>query len=125
MMDEIKPLRWIATSRKDLRTFPNEVQGVMGFALFRAQQGLKHADARPLKGFGGSGVLEIVDDFDGDTYRAVYTVRYAEIVYVLHAFQKKSKSGIATPKQDMDLIRSRLRLADEEHRQWQEKQKRP
>ncbi len=87
----------------------------MGQALFEAQRGTKHLDARPLKGFGGAGVLEVVEDHDGDTYRAVYTVRLAGIVYVLHAFQKKSKRGIATSRRDLELIRSRLRTADQHY----------
>jgi phage-related protein len=90
----------------------------MGFALYLAQMGGKHPDAKPLRGFGGAGVLEVVDDFAGDTYRAVYTVRLSTAVYVLHAFQKKSKRGIATPKQDMELIRARLRRAQEHDEQW-------
>ena len=81
----------------------------VGQALFDAQTGGKHPDAKPLKGFGGAGVLEIVDDYDGDTYRAVYTVRFAGVIYVLHAFQKKSKSGIATPKKELDLIKNRMK----------------
>lgn len=77
--------------------------------------GEKHADAKPLKGFKGSGVLEVCDDYNGDTYRAVYTVKFEGFVYALHAFQKKSKAGIATPKADLDLIKRRLRLAQEDH----------
>ncbi len=111
----LKPVKWISSSCDDLRRFPEEVQQVMGFALYLAQLGKKHPDAKPLKGFKGSGVLEIVENFDGDTYRAVYTVKFAEIVYVLHAFQKKSKHGIATPKQDIDLIESRLKRAKEDY----------
>ena len=87
----------------------------MGYALYQAQLGLKSASARPLTGFGGASVLEIVDDFQTDTYRAVYTVRFADVVYVLHAFQKKSKKGIATPKADLDLIKRRLRAAEKDH----------
>lgn len=117
----LKPVEWISSSRDDLRKFPEEVQQMMGFALYRAQLGKKHPDAKPLKGFKGSGVLEIVEDFDGDTYRAVYTVKFAEIVYVLHAFQKKSKRGIATSKQDIDLIEMRLKRA-KEHYQTNSKQ---
>ena len=90
---------------------PTEVRGRVGYALYAAQQGGKHRDAKPLKGFGGAGVLEIVSDFDGDTFRAVYTVRLAGSVYVLHAFQKKSRSGRKTSKADMALIESRLREA--------------
>lgn len=88
----------------------------MGYGLYLAQIGEKHEDAKPLKGFKGAGVVEIVDDFQGDTYRAVYTVQLESMVYVLHVFQKKSKSGIATPKQDLDLIQKRLKLAQEHHR---------
>jgi phage-related protein len=88
----MKPLEWIASSKKDLIAMPDPVQDNFGFALFQAQIGEKHDDAKPLKGFKGSGVLEIVDDFDGDTYRAVYTVRFAEVVYVLHVFQKRMQS---------------------------------
>jgi len=86
--------------------------------LYIAQLGGKHADAKPLHGFGGAGILEIIEDHAGDTYRAVYTVRLAGRIYVLHAFQKKSKSGIKTPKQQLDLIRSRLKRAEEEHARW-------
>ena len=111
----LKPVKWISSSRDDLRKFPEEVQQMMGFALYRAQLGKKHPDAKPLKGFKGSGVIEIVEDFDGDTYRAVYTVKFEGIVYVLHAFQKKSKRGIATPKQDINLIEMRLKRAKEHH----------
>ena len=87
----------------------------MGYALYQAQLGLKFASAKPLSGFGGASVLEIVDDFRTDTFRAVYTVRFPEMVYVLHAFQKKSKKGIATPKADLDLIRKRLKLAQKDY----------
>jgi len=90
----------------------------VGGALWDAQLGLKAPFAKPLKGFGGAGVLEIVDDFDGDTYRAVYTVRFAGVVYVLHAFQKKSKHGIATPRAELDLIEQRLKRAREDYDQW-------
>jgi phage-related protein len=89
----------------------------MGFALDQAQRGGKHPDAKPLKGFGGAGVLEIVDDFDGDTYRAVYTVNFGGVIYALHAFQKKAKSGIATPKEEIELIKKRLLLAQEDYRE--------
>jgi len=109
-----KPLRWMGSSRDDLRAFPKEVRIVIGFALYSAQLGGKHPAAKPLKHMGSAGVLEVVDDFDGNTYRAVYTVRFAEAVYVLHAFQKKSKTGGATPKSDMDLMKQRLRDAQED-----------
>jgi len=110
----------IETSRTldDLREFPDEVQRVMGHALDIAQRGRKHSDAKPLRGFGGAGVLEIVDDYDGEAYRGVYTVRFASVVYELHAFQKKSKTGISTPKPEIDLVRRRLKLAEEDYRKW-------
>jgi len=111
----VKPVVWIGSSLDDLRKFPSEVRDVVGYALYLAQTGNKHRDAKPLRGFGGAGVLEVVEDFDGDTYRAVYTVKFAGTVYVLHAFQKKSKQGIATPKQDIDLIKERLKRAQEHH----------
>lgn len=118
----LKPVEWIGSSRDDLRDFPEEVQQIMGFALYRAQLGKKHPDPKPLKGFKGAGVLEIVENLDGDTYRAVYTVKFEGIVYVLHAFQKKSKQGIATPKQDIDLIESRLKRAKEHYKKYLEQQ---
>jgi phage-related protein len=95
----------------------------MGYALYRSQCGEKHPDAKPLKGFKGAGVLEVVEDFDGDTYRAVYTVKFEGVVYVIHAFQKKSKQGIATPKQDIELIEARLKRAKEHYKKQQEEQK--
>ena len=106
-----KPLIWMGSSRKEIREFPDRIKGELGYGLDLAQAGSKHDRAKPLKGFKGAGVLELVEDFDGDTYRAVYTVKFAEVVYVLHVFQKKSKSGIATPKSDLELIESRLKLA--------------
>ena len=90
---------------------PDDVIDVFGFALHLAQMGKKHDQAKPLKGFGGASVLEVVEDHMGDTYRAVYTVKIADAVYVLHCFQKKSKQGIETPKHDLDLIRERLKAA--------------
>jgi phage-related protein len=116
----VKPLVWIGSSLKDLREFPDEVKDEMGFALFEAQCGLKPTAAKPLKGFGGASVLEVVSDYQSDTYRAVYTVRLEERVYVLHAFQKKSKKGIATPKADIELIKRRLRQAEELHKEWRQ-----
>ena len=113
-----KPVRWVGCSKEDLRSFPEEVRRQVGGALWDAQLGLKAPFAKPLKGFRGAGVLEIVDDFDGDTYRAVYTVRFAGAVYVLHAFQKKSKHGIATPRAELDLIERRLKRAREDYDQW-------
>ena len=106
-----KPVVWMGSSQKDLRAFPDDVQQTIGYALYLAQLGDKHDQAKPLKGFGDARVLEIVEDHAGDTYRAVYTVRIAGAIYVLHVFQKKAKRGIATPKPDMDLIKRRLRAA--------------
>jgi phage-related protein len=108
----LKPLIWIGSSRKDLRAFPEPVQDRMGYALYVAQRGGKHRDAKTLSGFGGAGVAEVVTDFRGDTFRAVYTLRYANAVYVLHAFQKKSKTGRETPRRDIELVKQRLREAE-------------
>ena len=119
-----KPVRWMGSSKDDVSTFPEDVRRRIGGAIWDAQLGGKAPYAKPMKGFGGAGVLEVVDDFDGDTYRAVYTVRFAEVVYVLHAFQKKSKRGIATPKSDLDVIALRLKRAKEDYEQWQENQNR-
>lgn len=106
-----KPLEWVGSSRSDLREFPDKVQDHIGFALYQAQIGLKHRDAKPLAGL-GSGMMEVISDFEAGTYRAVYAVKFREAVYVLHAFQKKSKKGIATPRPDIDLIRRRLKAAE-------------
>jgi phage-related protein len=108
---QLKPLEWIGSSKKDLKALPDEVMDVFGYALHLAQAGGKHDQTKPMHGFGSAGVLEVVEDFRGNAYRAVYTVRFEERVFVLHVFQKKSKSGIATPKPDMDLIRKRLKAA--------------
>jgi phage-related protein len=107
----LKPLYWVSSSRKDLQAMPDDVQDVFGFALHLAQAGKKHAQSKPLKGFGGAGVLEAVEDYLGDTFRAVYTVKMSNAVYVLHCFQKKSVRGIETPKPDLDLIHARLKTA--------------
>ena len=109
---QLKELEWIASSRKDMQALPRTVQRVFGYALYAAQLGEKPPEAKPLKGFGGSGVLELIEDHRGNTYRAVYTVRFATKVYVLHVFQKKAKHGIATPKHDLELIRARLKVAE-------------
>jgi len=114
----LKPLFWVASSREDLRCFPAKVRREVGFALFRAQQGGKHPNARPLKGFGGAGVLEIITNFDRSTYRSVYTIRFPDAVYVLHAFQKKARSGKATPRAELERIRTRLRRALLHHAEW-------
>jgi phage-related protein len=107
-MPPLKPVLWIGNAHDAVRAFPPEVRLVVGQALYEAQAGGRHRAAKPLKGFGGAGVLEIVDDFDGDAYRAVYTVKIAGVVCVLHAFQKKSKTGISTPKREIDLVQQRL-----------------
>ena len=112
----LKSLDFIGSSREELREFPDEVKQDIGYALFEAQKGQKSEAAKPLKGFGGAGVLEIIERFDGDTYRAVYTVKFREVVYVLHCFQKKSKSGIKTPQQEIELIQRRLKAAEEGYR---------
>ena len=111
----LKPVQWVGSSKSDLKRFPDAVQDRMGFAIYQAQAGLRHRNAKPLKGF-GSGVLEVVARHDGDTFRAVYTVRFETAVYVLHAFQKKARRGIATPKQELDLVRRRLRVAEQHYR---------
>ncbi len=113
-----KPLFWVGSSLKELRGFPEEVKDEIGFALYQAQRGLTPRSAKPLKGFAGASVLEIVDDFQTDTYRAVYTVQFADAVYVLHAFQKKSKRGVETPKGEIELVKARLKLAREHHQEW-------
>ena len=107
----LKPVVWVGSSRDDLRAFPDPVQDHIGFALYVAQRGGKHASAKVLSGF-GAGIVEVVKDFRGDTFRAVYTVRYSDSVYVLHAFQKKSKTGRETPRRDVELIHQRLRQAE-------------
>lgn len=111
----LKRVDFIGSSREDLKEFPEEVKQDIGYALYEAQRGEKPAAAKPLKGFSGAGVLEIVENFSSGTYRAVYTVRFQKVIYVLHCFQKKSKHGIKTPQQDIDLIKQRLRVAEEDY----------
>jgi phage-related protein len=111
MTDALRPLQWVGSAKKDLLAMPDDVQDVFGFALHLAQTGKKHIQAKPLKGFGGAGVLEVVENHMGDTFRAVYMVKLANAIYVLHCFQKKSTHGIETPKPDIDLIRERLKAA--------------
>ena len=111
-----KPVFWVGSARSDVRAFPEEVRTDVGYALWVAQRGSRPTRAKPLKGIvSGAGVLELVERHDGDTYRVVYTVRFKEAVYVLHAFQKKSKRGIATPKHEVDVIRERLKAAEEHY----------
>src|ERR1019366_632438 len=114
-----RPLIWIGSSRKDLRAFPRQVRRDTGKALYAAQRGETDPAAKPMKGFGGRSVLEIVAPYDGNTWRTVYTVRFEDAVYVLHAFQKKSKSGVATPKKEIDLIHKRLADAERDHKKRQ------
>jgi phage-related protein len=115
-----KPLTWVGSSKRDYIRFPDQVQDDMGYALFVAQMGERPRNAKPLNGFKGAGVLEIVEDYDGDTFRAVYTVRFAQRLYVLHAFQKKSRRGIETPKSEIRLVEQRLRAAEADYRQRQQ-----
>jgi phage-related protein len=105
-----RPLDWVGSSKKDFFSFPEPVKDAMGYALGLAQLGGKHPSAKPWKGL-GPGVFEVVDDHDGETYRAVYTVRFKEVVYVLHAFQKKSPKGVKTARVDVDLVEQRLKVA--------------
>ncbi len=118
-----KPVLWVASNREDLQKFPKGVRQTVGQALFDAQTGGKHPDAKPLKGFHGAGVLQVVEDDDGSTYRAVYTVKFAGTVYVLHAFQKKSKSGRKTPAAEIEKVKDRLKEAEKHHAEWAAKQK--
>lgn len=115
----MRPLVWVGSSKRDLMKFPEEVIHSTGLAMLRIQYGDKPPSAKPLRGFGGAGVLEVIEDDDGSTYRTVCTVRFRGRVYVLHAFQKKSKHGIATPRTDLDLIRTRLAWAAELHAEWE------
>lgn len=112
MANNEKPLEWIGSSHKDLVALPVDVRRFFGYALSLAQAGDQHDAAKVLKGFGGAGVLEIIEDDTGGTYRAVYTVKFDVAVFVLHCFQKKSKRGIATPRADMNIIRARLKVAE-------------
>lgn len=114
-----KPVVWMGSSRKDLKTFPAGVQADIGYALYAAQRGEEYDSVKPLTGFGGRSVLEIVAPYAGDTYRAVYTVRFRDAIYVLHAFKKKAKKGRATPQHDIDLIRKRLADAERHHKERQ------
>ncbi|MDM8555333.1 type II toxin-antitoxin system RelE/ParE family toxin [Desulfococcaceae bacterium HSG7] len=111
MIQKKNKLIWIGNSLRDLKVFPKAVRERFGYALYVAESGGKHNHAKPLKGFKGSGVLEIVENFDKGTYRSVYTVKFKKYVYVLHCFEKKSKKGIATPKPDIEMIRARLKTA--------------
>jgi phage-related protein len=114
-----RPVTWVGSSRADLKRFPPPVRRDVGQAIYAAQRGETDPAAKPMKGFGGARVMEIVDRHDTNTYRAVYTAQFDEAIYVLHAFQKKSKSRIATPTSEIDLIRRRLAEAERLHRERQ------
>jgi phage-related protein len=111
----VKPIRWVGSSRRDLKTFPRTIQRDVGRALYAAQCGEEYPYVKALKGFGGRSVLEIVASDDRSTFRAVYTVQFSDMIFVLHAFQKKSKMGIATPRKEIDLIRQRLAAAERDY----------
>ena len=115
----LKPVRWVGTSLRDLRSFPRAVRSDIGQALFAAQEGETDPAAKPLKGFGGASVLEIVASHRGNAWRVVYTVRFQDAIYVLHVFQKKSTRGIATPAREIALIKQRLAEAERDHRERQ------
>ena len=116
----VKPVRWVGSSRKDLRAFPKDVRRDIGQALYAAQHGEQYPSIKVLQGFGGRSVLEIIEDYRGDTYRAVYTVKFRGTIYVLHAFKKKSKKGVATPQRDIDLIKRRLADAEQDYAERQD-----
>jgi phage-related protein len=117
MNAQVRPVTWLGSSRRELRAMPRQIRRNFGQALYAAQQGATDPAAKPLKGFGGARVMEIVERYRTDAYRAIYTAQFAEAVYVLHVFQKKSKSGIATPKHEIDLIRKRFAEAERLHRE--------
>jgi len=123
MSDADTPLEFVGSAENDLFVFPSTVKRVIGFAIRIAQKGGKHPDAKPLKGFKGAGVLEVISDFDGNTFRAVYTVKLKGVVYVLHAFQKKSKKGIKTPKAEIDKVKARLKDAEALHEERRRNEK--
>lgn len=112
----MKPVEWVGSSYDDFTAFPDSIQQEMGYALYLAQVGRTDVSAKPLKGFGGAGVLELVENDRNGTYRSVYTVKFESAIYVLHAFQKKSRKGIETPREDIELVRRRLKLAEEDYR---------
>ena len=112
----LKPVEWVGSSYREFISFPAPIQQEMGYALYLAQTGRMHVSAKPLKGFGSAGVVELVEDDQHGTYRAVYTVKFESAVYVLHAFQKKSKKGIKTPRDEIETVQRRLKLAEEDHK---------
>ena len=115
-VDEPKPVERLGSSRADLKALPEDVRDTIGYALYQAQVGFRHRDVKPLRGL-GCDVLEVISRHDGDTFRAVYTVRFRGVVDVLHVFQKKSKRGITPPKSEIDLIRRRLRAAEKHYQE--------
>ena len=117
MAEDVKELVWIASARRDMRALPKRVRRTFGVALWAVQSGETPPIAKALRGYGGAGVLELIEDDEGGTYRAVYTVRYVTAIYVLHVFQKKSKRGKATPQRDLDVVDRRLKRAAELHAQ--------
>ena len=119
MANAIRPVFWLGSSRRDLRGMPQQVRRDVGQALYAAQRGVTDPAAKPLKGFGGARVMEIVERYRTDAYRAVYTAHFENAVYVLHVFQKKSKSGVATPKHEIELIRARFAEAERDYRKRQ------
>jgi len=119
MEGAVKPIRWVGASRKDLKSFPRDVRRHIGQALYAAQWGEEYPSVKALKGFGGRSVLEVVVSDDSGAFRAVYTVRFRDAIYVIHVFQKKSKKGIATPKKEIDLIEGRLAIAEQDYRERQ------
>ena len=117
MESKLKPVKWVGSSRRDLRAFPAPVRRDIGQALYAAQWGEEYPSVKAMQGFGGRSVLEIVAPYAGDTYRAVYTVRFEDAIYVLHAFQKKSNSGLSTPQRDISMIKQRLAAAVQDYRE--------
>ncbi len=113
-----KPLDWIGSSKKNLQELPKEIQREIGHSLHLAQIGQEDSDSKPLKGFGSANVREIIRNDSEGTYRAVYTLEFKDIIYVLHVFKKKSKTGIETPKQEMELIRNRIKMAQCIYKEW-------
>ena len=122
MIEKRRPLFWEGSSKKDFKEFPIPVQKDMGVALFVVQLGRTPESAKPWKGL-GSGVYELLEDHRGDTFRAVYTVRVGDAIHVLHAFQKKSKSGVRTPAEEIAKVKTRLKQAEKNHAEWAEQQK--
>ncbi len=122
-MRRLKPVFWVGRTKENLSALAEDIRDQVGQALFEAQRGGKHPNAKPLRGYGHAGVLEVVVDHAGDTFRAVYTVSWPEGVYVLHVFQKNSKSGIGTPKADLTLIDRRLKRLRELHAETAKREK--